>query len=224
MGLVAVSAAALSFVSLWRLGQLAGYGALSPLYPVVLDLGAAASCACWLHAKSRQASVMTWALLGLSVLLNGTVHWLTATKHPPSWPLVVGVAAIPPLVLGLIVHLSISMEPKGGHTGHDEKGFHTVDPVGSIPTVPDAAPTTGAVDVDRVGLGYPCDVVLPRGVDVTSVVERRAQPSEHRTLPEVDPVAELIASGAGRRRIAAELGVTEYEARKLLASRNGVAS
>jgi hypothetical protein len=36
-----------------------------------------------------------------------------------------------------------------------------------------------------------------------------------------DSLAELISQGAGRRRIAAELGVSEYEARKLLASRNG---
>lgn len=110
MALVALAAAALSFVSLWRLGQLAGYGSLAALYPVVLDLGAASSCAAWLHTKSRQASAMTWALLGLSVLLNGTVHWLESTKQLPGWPLVVGVAAIPPLTLGLVVHLVISMD------------------------------------------------------------------------------------------------------------------
>lgn len=34
--------------------------------------------------------------------------------------------------------------------------------------------------------------------------------------------AELIDAGVGRRRLASELGVTEYEARRLLASRNGV--
>lgn len=34
-----------------------------------------------------------------------------------------------------------------------------------------------------------------------------------------DPVAELIAAGVGRRRLAAELGVTEHQARQLLAER-----
>lgn len=37
----------------------------------------------------------------------------------------------------------------------------------------------------------------------------------------VDPAAELIANGAGRRRLARELDVSEHQARKLLASRNG---
>lgn len=35
--------------------------------------------------------------------------------------------------------------------------------------------------------------------------------------------AELLAAGAGRRKLAAELGVTEHEARKIIAGRNGVA-
>jgi DNA-binding transcriptional regulator LsrR (DeoR family) len=39
-----------------------------------------------------------------------------------------------------------------------------------------------------------------------------------------DPVAELLAQGAGRRRIAAQLGISEHQARRLLAERrNGSA-
>lgn len=41
--------------------------------------------------------------------------------------------------------------------------------------------------------------------------------------PHLDPVDELIGQGVGRRRLARETGLTEYEARKLLAGRNGVA-
>jgi hypothetical protein len=141
MALVAVAAAALSFVSLWRLGQLAGYGALSALYPVVLDLGAASSCAAWLHTRSRQASAMTWALLGLSVVLNGTVHWLESTGQLPGWPLVVGVAAIPPLTLGLVVHLVISMdrEPAAVEPAASQPERPAVSPV-AVPERP-AAPS-----------------------------------------------------------------------------------
>jgi hypothetical protein len=36
-----------------------------------------------------------------------------------------------------------------------------------------------------------------------------------------DRVASLIESGAGRRRLARELGVTEHQARQLLTSRDG---
>lgn len=109
MALVALAAAALSYQSLARLGELCGYGGLSWLYPLVVDAGAAASCATWLHARSRQALGMTWALLAASVVLNGTVHYLDSTGTAPSWLLVVAVAAVPPLVLGLCVHLAVGM-------------------------------------------------------------------------------------------------------------------
>ena len=85
MTLVALSAAALSFESLMHLGELCGFGVLSFLYPVVVDLGAAASCAAWLHVRSRQALGMTWSLLATSVLLNGTTHYLQPTGTAPSW-------------------------------------------------------------------------------------------------------------------------------------------
>jgi hypothetical protein len=107
MGLVALAAAALSFQSLMHLGELSGYGVLSFAYPVVLDLGAVASCAAWIHERSRQALGMTWGLLAASVVLNGTVHYLTAERIAPSWLLVVAVAAVPPAVLGLVVHLAV---------------------------------------------------------------------------------------------------------------------
>jgi hypothetical protein len=44
-------------------------------------------------------------------------------------------------------------------------------------------------------------------------------PDRHEVALEVDPVAELIAAGVGRRRLSRELGVSEYEARQLLAAR-----
>lgn len=109
MALVAVAAGALSFQSLWRLGQLAGYGDLAWAFPLVVDLGAASSCATWLHSKSRQSLGMTWALLATSVLLNGTTHYLQSTGTAPGWLLVVAVAAVPPTVLGLCVHLAVGM-------------------------------------------------------------------------------------------------------------------
>jgi hypothetical protein len=109
MALVALAAAALPFQSLWRPGQLAGYGDLAWAFPLVVDLGAASSCAAWLHTKSRQALGMTWALLVTSVLLNGTTHYLESTGTGPGWLLVVAVAAVPPTVLGLCVHLAVGL-------------------------------------------------------------------------------------------------------------------
>jgi hypothetical protein len=168
MTLVALAAAALSYQSLMRLGELCGYGSLPWLYPLVVDLGAAASCAAWLHARSRQALGMTWSLLAISVVLNGTVHYLTATGIAPSWLLVVAVAAVPPTVLGLCVHLVVGLGapdvPMSDTYGHDD--LAGVEP-GSGPDVPE---------------------------------------------------------GLGRRRLAAEPGVSEYAARRILAERNGAAT
>jgi uncharacterized protein DUF2637 len=176
MAAVALAAAALSYQSLMHLGVLAGYGSLSVLYPLVVDAGAAASCAAWLHTRGRQPLAMTWSLLAVSVLLNGTTHYLESTHTPPSWLLVVSVAAVPPTVLGLCVHLA-------------------------------------------VGLGT-----------VTAAAVRHVEPlDEYRwgdePTPDADtsdPVTELIESGAGRRKLATELGVSEHQARKMLAAaRNG---
>lgn len=185
MTLVALSAAALSFQSLMRLGQLCGYGSLAGLYPVVLDLGAASSCAAWLHNRSRQALGMTWGLLGCSVVLNGTVHFLDATRVAPSWLLVVAVAAMPPTVLGLCVHLAVGL---GGHIEPAASAADGLDELGGDENTPDWWADAPFADT-------------PGG---------RA--------------AELLASGVGRRKLAAELGVTEHEARKIIAGRNGVAS
>jgi hypothetical protein len=124
MALVAVAAAALSFQSLWRLGQLAGYGQLAWAFPLVVDLGAASSCAAWLHTRSRQALGMTWALLATSALLNGTTHYLTSTGTAPGWLLVVAVAAVPPTVLGLCVHLAVGLG-----SGDAEATFVHAEPV-----------------------------------------------------------------------------------------------
>jgi hypothetical protein len=37
----------------------------------------------------------------VSVVLNGTPHYLQSTHTAPSWLLVIAVAAVPPTVLGL---------------------------------------------------------------------------------------------------------------------------
>jgi hypothetical protein len=52
---------------------------------------------------------MTWALLSISVVQNGTVHWLIATRQRPEWWLVTLVAT----VLGLTVHLAVGIGRPG---------------------------------------------------------------------------------------------------------------
>jgi hypothetical protein len=163
MALVALAAAALSYQSLARLGALCGYGGLSWLYPLVVDAGAAASCATWLHTRGRQPLVMTWVLLAISVLLNGTTHYLTSTGTAPSWLLVVGVAAIPPLVLGLCVHLAVGMGQPLAETPaelHGESPSNN-DPVRE-PELLDKARQVIAVSDGQVGRN-----ILARELDVS---------------------------------------------------------
>lgn len=109
IALVTVAAFALSFQSLMKLGELAGYGGLAWLYPLCVDLGTVSSCTAWLATRSRQAFWMTWSLLAISVLQNGTVHWLIATGQKPEWWLITLVATVPPCVLGLTVHLGVTL-------------------------------------------------------------------------------------------------------------------
>jgi hypothetical protein len=48
-------------------------------------------------------------------------------------------------------------------------------------------------------------------------------PAEGARTRESDPVTELIEQGAGRRRLARELSISEHQARQLIEQRNGVA-
>ena len=122
MALVALAAFALSFQSLMRLGELAGYGQLAPLFPIVVDLGTVACCAAWLSRKSREAFHATWVLLAVSVGGNGLVHWLLAAGRVPSWPVITLVGTVPPLVLGLCVHLAVGLEASGVVPADNDSG------------------------------------------------------------------------------------------------------
>lgn len=181
MALVAVAAFVLSFQTLTELARLAGYGGLSFLYPVTLDLGTVSSCAAWMATRSRQAFHMTWSLLSASILMNGVEHWLSATGQRPAWWLVTVISMAPPAILGVVTHLAVGL----GGPDRLERRVH--EPAGPVTS--------------------------PGGV-----MQVTAEPGE---LLASDTLDDLLAQGAGRRRIAAELGVSEHEARKLLAERNG---
>lgn len=194
MALVAVAAFALSFQSLMELGALAGYGRLAFLYPVVVDLGTVSSCTAWLATRSREAFWMTWTLLGISVVQNGTVHWLIATGQRPEWWLVTLVATVPPLVLGLTVHLGVGLSSASAHIVNRSSG------------VDRSEGSSGNFEKDQ------SDQLVPfSSPDPVAELPYESQGS--------DPVAELISSGVGRRKLAATLDISEHSARKLLEAR-----
>src|SRR4051794_9477585 len=156
------------------------------LFPVCTDAGVAVSTAVWLSRRhnpdaERFARRLTWALLALTVAGNATHQGLAAAGTVPPWWVAVLVGAIPPGVVGAVVHVAV-LVGRGTDTSESEPGRR--------PTTED---------------GHPADA--PSGVP----------PWDGRA-------AQLIAAGAGRRRLAAELRIPEHRARALLAAHRARAS
>jgi hypothetical protein len=193
---VAVAAAVLSFAALRDLALVCGFAPwLAWLLPVVVDAGAAAGSLVWLggwtaETARRFARTLALALLGLSVAANALGHGLAAFGIAPPWWVVVAVSAVAPAVLGAVVHLAVL--------------------VGR----PDPCPPPSIPDEEREAAGWHPAVELDGLFDEHGLSRRwvNATPA----APQPDRVAELIADGAGRRRLARELGITEYEARQLI--------
>jgi hypothetical protein len=176
----------LSFSALAELAAMVGMShRLTWLFPVCTDAGVAVSTAVWLSRRhnpdaERFARRLTWALLALTVAGNAAHQGLAAAGMVPPWWVAVLVGAIPPGVVGAVVHVAVLVG-----RGTDSSESEPVRPVTDD--------------------GHPADD--------PSVVP-----------PREDRAAQLIAAGAGRRRLAAELGIPEHRARALLASHRAQAN
>jgi hypothetical protein len=205
LGVVAASAAVLSFSALKDLADTCGFhSALSPLLPGVVDAGAAAGCLVWLSPNDvttearRFARALTWTLLASSVAGNAIVHGLSAYHRAPHWSLVVAVSGVAPAVLGAVVHLSVLV----GRTAEVDTA------VSESAGQDNSASNNCAQEPEVIAQHKPAPA--PSRPKRTSV----AAPTD-RTVSETRAAA-LLASGAGRRRISRELGVSEHQARVLL--------
>lgn len=114
LAVVAGAAAVLSFSALRDLALTVGFDTeLAWLLPITIDAGAAAGCLVWLavdgttEVTRRFARNLTWALLVGSVAGNAVEHGLSAYGLVATWWLVVLVSAVPPAVLGAVVHLAV---------------------------------------------------------------------------------------------------------------------
>ncbi|MCW0215230.1 MAG: DUF2637 domain-containing protein [Pseudonocardia sp.] len=201
LAVVAISAAVLSFDALHGLAVLCGFTPrLAPLLPLTVDAGAAAGSLVWLGRESGPARVfgrrLALLLLGGSVAGNALGHGLAAYAAHPHWVVVVVVSAVPPAVLGAVVHLAVlaGRAPAQALSGRSELAGEEIDeaPEGDRDRYPELA------SVDDHGLSRRWESAPPAG-----------EPG--------DRAVELIAEGAGRRRLAKELGIGEHEARQLLA-------
>lgn len=206
--IVATAAAVLSFSALRDLALVCGFAPwLAWLLPVVVDAGAAAGSLVWLGGWSARsarqfARALALALLGLSVAANALGHGLAAFFLAPAWWVVVIVSAVAPAVLGAVVHLAVLVgrpddePPTGPAGGFDELGGHDAD---------ERADAVAAGLLDERGLSRlweTAPVAAQRMTGERMTAEQRAEA--------------LIAEGAGRRRLAQELDISEYQARRLL--------
>lgn len=271
LGLVLVAAAILSFSGLRDLAvQCRVPEALAPLFPVCLDAGLAVSTSMWLSRRAnpqaeRFAAWLTWTLLACTVLANAVHQGLAASEIAAPWPLAVAVGAVPPAVVGAVVHLAVlagrqgdtgrpvtAVEPSTAGTEGAGTGRTPSAVVGHGPTTAGRNPGTAAsqgwepvptpadegselVRTLSAGSteGVPRSWVPPadhRGYSLVSTPAPGLSPVQvgpdagpiprgSSGVSEDDRAAALIAEGAGRRRLARELGVTEHQARELLAER-----
>jgi hypothetical protein len=207
LAIVAAAAAVLSFSALRDLAALCGFSpALAPLLPVVLDAGAAAGSLAWLAPWTPPAAraygrALALALLAASVGGNALGHGLEAFGVAPAWWVVVGVSAISPAVLGALVHLTVVAGRPPARTVADLVAERDTETPSVPPTPPPTEDPNPGESPTRVTLHLAPAPSTP-GDDVeTGTVER---------------VAGIVAEGGGRRTVMKELGVSEYEARKLL--------
>lgn len=200
LAVVAAAAAVLSFDALRGLALLCGFSArLAWLLPVVVDAGAAAGSLVWLGGRAVVrarvfARALALVLLGSSVAANALSHGLAAYSARPAWWVVVVVSGVAPAVLGATVHLAVLVGRPTPERSVEDSGRPEPqqDPAGT-PTV---------------------------GVSALHSVPDSTPPGDVEDEPG-DVVAQLLAAGAGRRRLVSEGGLKEHEARKLLKRRDG---
>lgn len=197
---IAAGALALSFNGLALLGSLAGFGALAPVFAVVVDAGTAAATLYWLTGRPRSRSTryarrFALALLAVSLAGNATAHALAAAGAAITGPAVAlvlalpwwaagTVGAIPPAVLAGVVHLLAMRDdpaPAGPVAPGGEAGDGGADLVARAAALVEAGRAAG----EPVGRAR-----LARELDV----------SEHRARGLLEQVAASNGAGPGEGR------------------------
>ncbi len=113
LGIAAASAAFSSFDGLRNLAEAAHWSPyMSPLFALGIDAYALAAIRVW-TSRSTSPSAVTFArknavgAVVLSLSGNAVYHLIAAGLLEVGWPVVLGVGSVPPVILGLVTHLSI---------------------------------------------------------------------------------------------------------------------
>jgi len=107
-----IAAAVASYAALYELARRTGWPSYTAwLYPLTIDAYAVAALRVWLSRGTRNTEARRRARRGAvgaivaSVAGNAALHAAFAHVYVITWPVVVAVAATPPIVLGLVSHL-----------------------------------------------------------------------------------------------------------------------
>lgn len=228
---------------------------LAPLLPVAIDAGAALSTRVWLDGRAalaeRFARRMTFAMLAVTVAGNALHSGLVASGLTPTWWTAVLVGAVPPAVVGATVHLAVLVGRQGDTdspqaavtaavgaaegagaprtllgTGSETARTLSGDSTRKGPHLASTPAAAGPDPVTAADQGWELSPTPDGDQGYTTAGTPAPGSNQVQPGPTVDDrAAALIAEGAGRRRLARELGMTEYEARGLLGhARNGASA
>jgi hypothetical protein len=113
LGIAAISAAFSSFDGLRSLALASHWSKyMAPLFALCIDAYALAAIRVWLTRStspraSRFARRNAVGAVVLSLIGNASYHLIAAEIIAVNWILVLGVGAVPPVILGLVTHLSV---------------------------------------------------------------------------------------------------------------------
>lgn len=220
VALVALVAAVVSYAHMYELAERSGEAWRAWLFPLSVDgmLLAATLAIVDRRRAGLPAGWVPWAGLvlgiGASLIANVAAAEPTLTAQ--------AVAAWPPLALAISIetlvivlrHTAGAPDPTGQHDDPQDLAELQPEDVDDLSEDP-AAESTPALDDE---------LVEPAPDWWASAEPVRSLPAPSQpTSSEVDDhrAARLIAEGAGRRRLAKELDITEHAARELLAEHRG---
>jgi len=233
LAVVGVTALVWSFTALSDLARRCGVTAVIDLFgladvhvawglPITVDVLALVATRVWLRGDAPDEAVTyarraAWAAIGATIAGNGYHGWIAGSLKFDA----LIVSAVPAVVIGAIVHLAVL--------------------VGRPPTEEPADEQPPALERDADAPTPPADSLGgERGIATTSTP---TTPDEPAVEPEPanavatptrgihlvkqpaatasgDLVEQLLAAGAGRRRLEKEAGLTEHQARALIKQRN----
>src|SRR5690606_34587542 len=188
---------------------------LAFLLPIAVDAGAAVSCTVWLSPSVRPdarrfACWLTWSLLTATVIGHAAQLGMHANGITPPWWVAVLVGAIPPAVVGGVVHLLV-LDGRAATTPVDEPA-----PVAAEVPAPDPA----RVDDHGLSLLWSTAPQAEPELQPVPAPAARRKPTPPTTTPDIDmdKARELRAQGAGRVAFQREFGLTEHQAKQLVKS------